>query len=238
MIGFAVRRLRSLPEREVALARYRALAPNYDAACVGIAAVRDFAISTLAARPGETIVDVGCGTGATLPGLLAQVGSRGLVIGIEQCPEMLARARRRFAGDGPPPNLKLVAAPAEETRAGCKANAYLFSYTHDVLQSQRALANLFSFANPGARVVVSGLRLLPWWYGTPVNLWCCWTARHYLTTYRGLRRPWSLLRQFCDSFRIVRTFHAGTSFVAQGRLRGEVERLERVQLSGRTGDVD
>lgn len=73
-----------MPDRDVVLARYRALAPFYDATCVRISVVRDCATSVVAARPGETIVDVGCGTGAMLPGLMAQVGNRGRVIGIEQ----------------------------------------------------------------------------------------------------------------------------------------------------------
>lgn len=87
----------SMPDRALALARYRALASSYDAKWVRIAAIRECAMSAIAARPGENVADVACGTGAMLRGLLAGVGSRGRVIGIEQCPEMMALASARLA---------------------------------------------------------------------------------------------------------------------------------------------
>lgn len=220
VLDFAACAVRSTPDRDAALAHYRKLAPTYDAMCTRIAAVRACATSLLAARPGETVVDVACGTGAMLPGLAAQVGNRGRVIGIEQCAEMIGLARARFAGGKSPANVRLLALPAEEARLGHGIDAYVFSYAQDVLQSSRALANLFAAANPGARVVVAGMRLLPWWYAAPINLWCCWRARRYLTTLRGLRRPWTNLNAFVPNFRIVQHFHGGTSYVGVGVVGG------------------
>ncbi len=212
--------MRGVPATAAALASYRELAPHYDVACVRIAAVREYTLGILDARPGETILDVACGSGAMLPALAASVGSRGRVIGIEQSPEMLALARSRFAYGRLPANVELVAGPAEMARLSPGVNAFVFSYAHDVLQSPAALGNVLSAGKPGARVVVCGMRLLPWWYAAPANLWCIWGARHYLSTFRGLHRPWSALREHCADFALVRTFHAGMSFVALGHLRG------------------
>ncbi len=210
--------MRNVPDAAAALTSYRELAPHYDDVCVRIAAVRECALGILDARPGETIVDVACGSGAMLPGLAARVGSGGRVIGIEQSPEMIALARHRFAGGQLPAQVDLLAAPAECAELSAPVDAYLFSYAHDVLQSPAALRNVLGAGTPGARVVVCGMRLLPWWYAAPINLWCTWGARHYVSTFRGLRRPWSALRERCADFALVRTFYAGTSFVAVGHL--------------------
>ena len=96
-LGRGLQRTSRLPDTEAALRSYRALASRYGEACVGIAAVREYALSRLDTRPGEVVADVACGSGAMLPALAARVGTRGRVIGIEQSDEMLALARGRFA---------------------------------------------------------------------------------------------------------------------------------------------
>ncbi len=45
--------------------------------------------------PGRSVLDVGCGPGADLPGLAAATGSGGLVIGVDRDPAMAAEAARR-----------------------------------------------------------------------------------------------------------------------------------------------
>lgn len=224
MIFDALTNVRMRPQRVVALARYAELAPRYDASCARLSRVRDYALEMLDPRPGETIIDVACGTGALLPGLAERVGTTGRVIGIEQSPHMVSRARNRFNGGELPANVQIVEAPVEEARTRLRADALLLCYTHDVLQLEHAVQNLVRMAKPGARVVVVGLRLLPWWYAAPVNVWNCWTMRKYVTTYRGLRRPWQLLQRYCSDFAIIRTFHAGSSYAALGHI--DVRKME------------
>jgi ubiquinone/menaquinone biosynthesis C-methylase UbiE len=62
---------------------------------------RDYKRRLLAAldpRPGQTVVDVGCGPGTDLAAVAATVGHGGQVIGIDHDPAMVAEARRRLAG--------------------------------------------------------------------------------------------------------------------------------------------
>jgi len=47
-------------------------------------------------------------------------------------------------------------------------DAVLFNFTHDVLQSDAALANIFAACIPGARIAIACSKLLPW-YLAPCN---------------------------------------------------------------------
>ena len=96
-----------------------------------------------------------------------RVSPRGRVLGVEQCPAMAAGATQ--AADGCD-NVRIRCEPVESFRSPALADAVIFCFTHDVLQSPQALANLFAQVRPGARVSVAGLCLLPAW-GAPVNAW-------------------------------------------------------------------
>jgi len=54
----------------------------------------------LALSPGDTVVDMGCGTGANFPVLREQVGPEGTVVGVDLVEAMLRRARRRTRHNG------------------------------------------------------------------------------------------------------------------------------------------
>ncbi|WP_326812783.1 class I SAM-dependent methyltransferase [Streptomyces scopuliridis] len=59
------------------------------------------AVADLGLRPGDAVLDAGCGTGRALPPLRDAVGARGTVLGVDLTPEMLdaaVRAGRRAAG--------------------------------------------------------------------------------------------------------------------------------------------
>jgi SAM-dependent methyltransferase len=208
--------VRGGPDRDASLTRYRALARDYDDACRGIAGIRQAGIDALQLRKGETVLDVACGTGWTLPILADRVGPQGRVIGVEQCPEMAARAQSRVVDANVQGRVSLLVAPIEEAKLSVAADAVLLCYTHDVLQSEQALGSLMRHMEPHARVVVVGLKFLPWWWGAPLNVYSALRCRDYLTTYRGMREPWKPLLPWCPDLRVRRTFHAGTSYLAAG----------------------
>lgn len=214
--------LRRSPDRGAALASYARLAERYDRNCRWLDAVRFEALEVLAAREGETVIDVACGSGAMLPSLGRAVGSKGRVIGIEQCPEMAAIARERVALAGLK-NVENVNAAVEDARLNLEADAILFCCAHDVLQTDVAVGRVLRAARPGARVVAAGAKLIGWW-AAPVNLWKLWRSRHYVTTFRGLREPAARLALRCPDWRVVETRALGTSYLAVGHLDPEGRR--------------
>lgn len=203
------------PDTVLAHSRYAALAPGYEATCSRIEPLRALAIEKLAVTSGETVIDVACGTGATTAALARAVGPSGRVIGIELCQQMAALAKQRLRAAGLA-QARIEVAAVQQARLAERGDAFLFSFTHDVLQQPEAVASLVRMARPGARYAVLGMRTLPWWWGWPVNLFVMWRARRYLTTFHGLAAPWAHLEAVSREFTLVGTWHAGTSYVAVG----------------------
>ncbi len=86
---------------------YQQLAPRYDRVSPVAssllfgsgAAVLPEVLAAIAARPGETILDVCCGTGALAAALAPAVLPGGSVTGVDLCGEMLAVARTKTSGE-------------------------------------------------------------------------------------------------------------------------------------------
>ncbi|MDT9002430.1 methyltransferase domain-containing protein [Paucibacter sp. APW11] len=168
---------------------YSARAARYDLELAPFATLRDEAIAALQLQPGRTVLDLGCGTGLSLPALRQAVGSRGRVIGVELCPAMLVRAQQRVAEAGWR-NVELQLASAEQTVLKRTADAALFFFTHDLLQQASALPALLARAlKPGARVVAVGLCWAPPWQPWS-NAFVLGAALYSVASLDGLAQPW------------------------------------------------
>jgi ubiquinone/menaquinone biosynthesis C-methylase UbiE len=202
--------------RPAALAQYRRRAPFYDAELAVFEPLRREAIARLGLRPGDTVLDVGCGTGLSLALLHQGVGEHGRIVGIEQSPEMIAQARQRVQQQHWP-NVTLIEAPAGAARCAAHADAALLHFTHDILRDPAALAHLMRGLKPGARVVACGLKWAsPWAW--PMNLFVLGAALHSVTSLAGLVEPWNLLAPHLDHLALSPML-GGAVFIASGTLR-------------------
>lgn len=181
----------AVPDRRTALDQYRRRASVYDLELLMFEPLRRQALAWLAPRCGDTVIDAGCGTGLSFEPLHRAVGETGRVIGIEQSPEMIDKARQRVRQHGWR-NVTLLNAPAEDADIAGRADALLLHFTHDVLQNEAALANLLHHLKPGATVVACGLKWAPAW-ALPVNLLVWPAALRSVSSLTGLQAPWQRL---------------------------------------------
>ncbi len=204
--------------RARSIARYRSRAAGYDATCGPTWPIRERAIAALALRPGDCVLDVGCGTGLSLPLLRAAVGETGTVHGFDQSPEMLAQARARVAAAGWS-NVTVYECAAQELRLPGPVDALLFHYTHDILRSPAALEALLAQARPGARVSIAGIK----YFTGPLalaNWWVYLKNRGYNGAPGELRTPWDRIAPHLTHWQWQPT-QFGMGYLAHGRLRVE-----------------
>jgi SAM-dependent methyltransferase len=117
----------------------------------------DAALIRAAVAPGERVIDIGCGCGATALQLAELVGPSGKVLGVDVSKPMLARAKERGAGT---PVLAFAEADATTYPFEPGATDLLFS-RHGVMffsEPERAFANLRSALKPSGRVSFSCFR--------------------------------------------------------------------------------
>jgi hypothetical protein len=111
----------------------------------------------------------------------------------------------------------LLEASAEDVILPAPVDAILFSYTHDLINSRRALENVLRQARPGARVAATSTKLYaPWLF--PANWYLEVTHRKYITNFENFRTPWALLAGFLDDF-AVETGPWTQHYVATGRVQ-------------------
>jgi demethylmenaquinone methyltransferase/2-methoxy-6-polyprenyl-1,4-benzoquinol methylase len=147
---------------------YRRTARFYDAAVwmyrlAGVHHHRQLAVAALALRPGDTVVDMACGTGLNLGLLHAAVGPAGRIVGVDLSDAMLERARARGADAGWE-NVELVEANLSEYTFPQDLDGALATFALEMVPEYDAVVRRTGESLPrGGRLALLGLRYPERW---------------------------------------------------------------------------
>lgn len=119
----------------------------------GIGEVRERTVDALALSSGDTVVEMGCGTGANFPHIRDRVGEAGQVVGVDLTPGVLSRARRRIDRAGWE-NVHVVRGDATQPPIE-RADAVLGTFVVGMFEdSTSAVAGWAGRVEPGGRIAL------------------------------------------------------------------------------------
>lgn len=98
----------------------------------GLARLRSRVVDELHLSPGDTVVEMGCGTGANFPHLRNRVGPEGRVVGVDFTRGMLEQARNRIDDEGWE-NVHIVQADAATFSLSDEVDAILATFVVGML---------------------------------------------------------------------------------------------------------
>lgn len=204
---------------------YRRRAVHYDLVVrlyglvgVRIDRYRKRAVEALALRPGDAVVDLGCGTGLNFPFLVRAVGPDGRVIGVDLTDAMLDQAARRVDEAGWD-NVELVHADMTSYAFPDGVGGVLSTLALTLVPDYDAIIRTAARAlRPGGRLAVFDMKRPEGWPEPLVRL-VAWLNRPYgVSLDLAQRRPWESIRRSLHQV-VFQELYGGMLYLSVGEAR-------------------
>lgn len=181
-------------------------------------AFRKKAVAALRLQPGDTVVEIGCGTGLNFSLLHDAVAPRGKIIGVDMTAAMLDRARRRMV-EHHWTNVELVQSDAASYEfppgAGGVISTFALTYVPEFDDVIRRGAAALS---QGKRWVVADLKLPTSWIRHLAPLSLPFLRPFGVTLDVADRHPWESMPKYLEDVTVAEFFF-GSAYIATGTAR-------------------
>jgi demethylmenaquinone methyltransferase/2-methoxy-6-polyprenyl-1,4-benzoquinol methylase len=151
-------------------------------------------VQALRLRPGDTVVEIACGTGLNFASIEEQIGPEGRIVGVDLTDAMLAQAQRRIETSGWS-NVSLVQADTAEFEFPVGVDAILATYPHALLPEPRqVIAHGAAALSRGRHWVVLDLKVPSYTPRWLAQLAIATVGRSTSLDEWIERRPWEAVR--------------------------------------------
>ncbi|MDW7727250.1 MAG: class I SAM-dependent methyltransferase [Candidatus Methanoperedens sp.] len=201
--------------------RYNITANLYYLIGFRMGAYRKKAVDALNLRRGDTVVEIGCGTGLNFSLLQQAIGPDGKIIGVDLSDAMLAQARKRVEEKGWA-NVELVLNDAASYKfpEGIDGVISTFALTL-VAEYDMVIQNGCRALNPGKRWVVLDLKMPSGRVSWLAPLLILLTRPFGVTIEMAERHPWESINKYLRNTSMTELY-MGFVYIAEGE-RGRDE---------------
>lgn len=157
-------------------------------------AYRRMAVKALKLKPGDTVLELACGTGINFPLLQHYVGPTGQIKGVDLTDAMLEQAHKRVAAHRWE-NVTLIQQDASAFQIPSHVDAIFSSYALSIFpDTEQTLVNIAKSLPPSGRLVLLELQI--------PKAWSSWISSTAVTLMKPfaitddwvVRRPWETIR--------------------------------------------
>ena len=157
-------------------------------------AYRRLAVKALRLQPGDTILELACGTGINFPLFQHFIGPTGQIMGVDLTDAMLEQAKKRVASQGWE-NVILTQHDASTYQVPSQVNAVFSSYALSLFpDTARVLTNIASSLAPGGRLTLIELQIPKYWPSWIASAAVALMKPFAVTDDWVARRPWETIR--------------------------------------------
>jgi demethylmenaquinone methyltransferase/2-methoxy-6-polyprenyl-1,4-benzoquinol methylase len=173
--------------------------------------LRRKAVQRLALRPGDRILEVGCGTGRNFPHLREAVGGAGHIYGVDLSAGMLGKAKLLCDRHGWK-NVSLTQGDAGNFSAPEQLDGVFFSLSYNTMpHHMRVLRQAWKQLRRGGRLVIMDAKLPAGWGGRLVLPFSLWLMKRTLLGNPYIQ-PWEDLKQFAAELN-MQEFMLGSYYI-------------------------
>ncbi len=177
---------------------------------------RTKAVQALNLRHGDTVVDIGCGTGLNFPLLEQAIGPEGKIVGVDLTDAMLDLAQER-ADENDWSNIELVQSDAAKFRFPAGLDGIISTYALTLVpEFDRVILNGCQALKPGKRWAIADFKLSSNALSSLAPLLAPLLVKPFGGTIdMASRHPWEVMTQAMQNVRMIE-FYMGFVYVATG----------------------
>ncbi|AFZ38215.1 Methyltransferase type 11 (plasmid) [Stanieria cyanosphaera PCC 7437] len=210
---------------------YQKIAKNYDFlgeyllgtifSPFGYGNYRQKAIASLDLQPGDTVIDLCCGTGLNFPLLEKVIGSEGKIIGVDLTEGMLAQAKQRVEKNGWA-NVELVQSDVTFYQFPTGVDGIISTWGITLVpECDRAIQNGSQALSPGKRWVILDFKIPDNWLAMFAPLLSFLFIRPFGGNLQmANRHPWEALDKYLQNISFTELL-LGFAYIAVGEKQRE-----------------